>query len=128
MEHNSLHVSCRLTASQHTARHIPVAAHLGRLLLKTRLDKQSYCWYYFGMTVAKVAISLDQRLLQKLDSLVANRIFRSRSEAIQTAVKEKIIRLEHTRLAQECAKLDPIQEQKLADEGVVNELSEWPEY
>jgi metal-responsive CopG/Arc/MetJ family transcriptional regulator len=80
------------------------------------------------MTVAKVAISLDQRLLQKLDSLVANRIFRSRSEAIQTAVKEKIIRLEHTRLAQECAKLDPIQEQKLADEGVVNELSEWPEY
>ena len=80
------------------------------------------------MNVAKVAISLDQRLLQKLDSPVANRIFRSRSEAIQTAVKEKIIRLEHTRLAQECAKLDPIQEQQMADEGLVNELSEWPEY
>jgi metal-responsive CopG/Arc/MetJ family transcriptional regulator len=80
------------------------------------------------MNVAKVAISLDQRLLQKLDSLVAGQIFRSRSEAIQTAVKEKIIRLERTRLAQECAKLDPIQEQQMADEGLVNELSEWPEY
>jgi metal-responsive CopG/Arc/MetJ family transcriptional regulator len=80
------------------------------------------------MNVAKVAISLDQRLLQKLDALVAGQIFRSRSEAIQTAVKEKIIRLERTRLAQECAKLDPIQEQQMADEGLVNELSEWPEY
>jgi len=80
------------------------------------------------MNAAKVAISLDQSLLQKLDSLVAARIFRSRSEAIQIAVKEKIIRLEHTRLAQECAKLDPIQEQQLADEGLKNELSEWPEY
>jgi metal-responsive CopG/Arc/MetJ family transcriptional regulator len=80
------------------------------------------------MKVAKVAISLDQRLLQKLDSLVADRIFRSRSEAIQTAVKEKITRLEHTRLAQECAKLDPTEEQLLADQGFSNELSEWPEY
>jgi len=80
------------------------------------------------MNAAKVAISLDQSLLQKLDALVASRIYRSRSEAIQIAVKEKIIRLEHTRLAQECAKLDPIQEQQLADEGLKNELSEWPEY
>ena len=75
-----------------------------------------------------MAISLDQRLLQKLDSLVDGRIFRSRSEANQTAVQDKIIRLEHTRLAQECAKLDSIQEQQMADEGLVNELSEWPEY
>jgi len=80
------------------------------------------------MNVAKVAISLDQRLLQKLDSLVAGRIFRSRSEAIQIAVKEKIIRLEHTRLAQECAKLDPIHEQQMAEEGFAKDLSEWPEY
>ena len=80
------------------------------------------------MNVAKVAISLDQRLLQKVDSLVTGRVFRSRSEALQTAVKEKITRLERTRLAQECAKLDPIQEQQLADEGFSNELSEWPEY
>lgn len=80
------------------------------------------------MNVAKVAISLDPRLLQKLDSLVAGRIFRSRSEAIQIAVKEKITRLEHTRLAQECAKLVPTEEQYLADQGLSNELSEWPEY
>jgi metal-responsive CopG/Arc/MetJ family transcriptional regulator len=80
------------------------------------------------MNVAKVAISLDQRLLQKLDSLVAEHVFRSRSEAIQTAVREKITRLEHTRLAQECAKLDPTEEQHLADQGFSTELSEWPEY
>lgn len=80
------------------------------------------------MHVAKVAISLDQRLLQKLDSLVAGHIFRSRSEAIQIAVKEKITRLEHTRLAEECAKLEPAEEQSLADQGLSNDLSKWPEY
>jgi len=80
------------------------------------------------MKVAKVAISLDQRLLQKLDALVSEHIFRSRSEAIQAAVREKITRLEHTRLAQECAKLNPTEEQRLADQGFSNDLSEWPEY
>ena len=80
------------------------------------------------MNAAKVAISLDPSLLQKLDSLVAGRVFRSRSEAIQIAVTEKITRLEHTRLARECAKFDPIQEQQIADEGLLSDFSGWPEY
>lgn len=80
------------------------------------------------MNAAKVAISLDPQLLQKLDSLVAGNLFRSRSEAIQTAVREKIRRMERTRLARECAKLDPTGEQKMADEGLRGDLSEWPEY
>lgn len=33
-------------------------------------------------------------------------------------------RSEHTRIVRECAKLAPIQKQRLADNG----LSEWPQY
>jgi len=37
-------------------------------------------------------------------------------------------RLEKSRLAQECAKLDPDFEQTIAEEGFSTEMEEWPEY
>ena len=80
------------------------------------------------MGVAKVAISIDQHLLRRLDSLVERDVFRSRSEAIQKAVAEKLERLDRTRLARECANLAPDEEQQLADEGLRRDVAEWPEY
>ena len=56
------------------------------------------------------------------------RVFSNRSQAIQTAVQEKVARLDSNRLARECLKLDKVQEQKLADEGLASEASEWLEY
>jgi len=63
-----------------------------------------------------------------LDSLVEREVFRSRSEAIQKAVAEKLERLDRSRLARECAKLSPTEDQEMADEGLSKELAEWPEY
>ena len=80
------------------------------------------------MSAAKVAVSIDDRLLRRLDSLVEREVFRSRSEAIQKAVAEKLARLDRGRLARECAKLLPGEEQQLADEGMDRDTSEWPEY
>jgi metal-responsive CopG/Arc/MetJ family transcriptional regulator len=80
------------------------------------------------MSVAKVAISIDHRLLRRLDSLVEQEVFRSRSEAIQKAVAEKLDRLDRGRLARECAKLWPIEEQEMAEEGIARDLAEWAEY
>ena len=80
------------------------------------------------MSTAKVAITIDEDLLRRLDYLVKNRVFENRSRAIQEAVAEKLARLERSRLAQECAKLDPHSEQALADEGLSAEVDEWPEY
>lgn len=80
------------------------------------------------MASAKVAISLDQEVLERLDHLVERRVFPNRSKAIQQAIEEKLGRLERTRLARECAKLDPEFEKALADEGMSGELAEWPEY
>lgn len=80
------------------------------------------------MNVAKVTISIDQNLLNSIDRLVKSRVFASRSQALQVAIQEKIARLNKTRLIQESAKLDPLVEQALADEGLASELATWPEY
>ena len=80
------------------------------------------------MAVAKVAITLDQKTLNTLDQLVKKRVFRSRSGAIQTAVEEKLQRFSRSRLARECAKLDPEYERTLAEEGLSLEITEWPDY
>lgn len=79
------------------------------------------------MTVQKIAITIDEKLLKRVDRLVDENRFPSRSRAIQEAVREKLERMESNRLARELAKLDPIFEQKLADEELGDSL-EWPEY
>jgi metal-responsive CopG/Arc/MetJ family transcriptional regulator len=80
------------------------------------------------MSTAKIAISIDNELLNKIDEFIKDDIFKNRSQAIQTAVKYIIKRMEHNRLARECAKLDPRLEQAMADEGLSQDFDEWPEY
>jgi metal-responsive CopG/Arc/MetJ family transcriptional regulator len=80
------------------------------------------------MPTSKVAITLDEELLKKLDRLVEEEAFPSRSRAIQEAVAEKLNRLERTRLIRESAKLAFQYEQELAEEGLAEDLEEWPEY
>lgn len=80
------------------------------------------------MGSTKIAITLKSELLEEVDALVKDRIFPNRSKAIQKAVEEKLHRMNQTLLARECAKLDPRIEQAMADEGVDEDSSEWPEY
>ena len=80
------------------------------------------------MSVAKVAISLDAQIIRRLDTLVKKRVYRTRSEAIQNAVEEKLGRLDKSRLARECAKLSKTAEQAFAEEGFHADAKEWPAY
>jgi metal-responsive CopG/Arc/MetJ family transcriptional regulator len=80
------------------------------------------------MGTAKVAITLDENVLKRLDGLVNRHLFPNRSKAIQEAVEEKLNRLEHNRLARECAKLSPDFEKNMAEEGIAEDGVEWPEY
>jgi Arc/MetJ-type ribon-helix-helix transcriptional regulator len=80
------------------------------------------------MTTAKIAITIEESLLHRLDLLVKSHMFPSRSRAVQEAVKEKLHKIERNRLAVECAKLNPAFEQALADEGLSTEIEAWPEY
>jgi len=80
------------------------------------------------MGSVKVAISIDEELLKGVDSLVSKRVFPSRSRAIAEAVREKLQRFNRHRLARECAKLDRKCEQEMAEEGIVSDMAQWPEY
>lgn len=79
------------------------------------------------MARAKIAITVDQQALQEIDRLVREGAYPNRSQAIEAAMKDRIERLRHTRLARESAKLNKSEEQALADEGYAGE-NEWPEY
>lgn len=76
---------------------------------------------------SKIAITVDEQALAEIDRLVADGVFANRSKAFEAAIQDRIARLQRSRLARECAKLDPSEEQAFADEGYLGE-SEWPEY
>ncbi len=80
------------------------------------------------MTTAKIAITIQEVLLRKLDRLVSSEVFPNRSKAVQEAIQEKLSRVNKSRLARECVKLDPKFEKALAEEGLSQDISEWPEY
>jgi metal-responsive CopG/Arc/MetJ family transcriptional regulator len=80
------------------------------------------------MPKTKVALTIESRLLQAVDHLVSQRRFRSRSQAVEAALSDKLQRMARTRLARESAKLNPREEQRLAEEGLVDALDGWPEY
>jgi metal-responsive CopG/Arc/MetJ family transcriptional regulator len=72
-------------------------------------------WFIEPMPKTRVALTLDDSLLAQVDDLVARARFRSRSHAVETALAEKLARLTNRRLAEECAKLDPREEQEMAE-------------
>ena len=80
------------------------------------------------MSKAKIAITLDESTVGRIDRLVRRKVYPNRSRAIEEAIQEKLERLDRSRLARESAKLDPAFEKALADEGLSEELPQWPEY
>jgi metal-responsive CopG/Arc/MetJ family transcriptional regulator len=80
------------------------------------------------MSKEKIAITLDEHCIGELDRLVEKRVFQSRSQAIQEAVSEKLLRMKRTRLAEESAKLNPATEKAISEEGFTEDMKQWPEY
>ncbi len=80
------------------------------------------------MGKAKIAVTIDEKIVNRIDRLVRQRAFTNRSQAIESALSEKLQRLGRSRLATEAAKLDPKYEQTLADEGLTEDATAWPEY
>jgi len=79
------------------------------------------------MSSAKIAISFDSRALREIDRLVRAGRFPSRSKLLHDALEEKLRRIDHSRLARECAKLQAPEERGLADETLRAEVP-WPVY
>lgn len=76
--------------------------------------------------VQKIAVTLDQRTVADLDRWVQEGKYPNRSRALQSAVNLLSEREKRTRLARELAKVDPLEEKRLAEEGLGDRA--WPEY
>lgn len=80
------------------------------------------------MPKRKVAITLEVETVRRVDRMVRDARFESRSQAIESAVAAQLDRLERRRLAEECAKADPVVERRMADEGLGVDGAAWPDY
>ncbi|OGT32512.1 MAG: hypothetical protein A3C44_02055 [Gammaproteobacteria bacterium RIFCSPHIGHO2_02_FULL_39_13] len=80
------------------------------------------------MSVAKIAISIDKKLLKKLDKLVDQDLFQNRSQAISTIIEAGMTDFLRERFKRECEKLDPAEEQAMAEEGLYWDTKEWEKF
>jgi len=71
--------------------------------------------------VQKIAVTLDRRTVADLDRWVRAGRYPSRSRALQMAAELLIEQEKRGRLARELAKLSPITEQRMAEEGLGDE-------
>jgi len=79
------------------------------------------------MSSTRIVISLDPRVLRQVDRLGRAGCFPSRSRLLQDALDEKLLRIDRSRLARECAKLEKREERGLANEALCEEQP-WPPY
>ena len=81
------------------------------------------------MPKAKIAISIDEEALGRLDGLVRSGVFRTRSQAIERAVVDTLEppRAHPPRRSSAPSSM-PAVEKDLAEEGLTEEVAEWPEY
>ena len=80
------------------------------------------------MAKAKIAVTIDEKIVLRLDQLVMQDAFTNRSQAIEEALRDKLQRMDRSRLARELTKIDPDNEKALADEGIGADTVEWPEF
>lgn len=64
-----------------------------------------------------IAITVDKSVLADIDRYIREGVYPNRSKAIEVAVRDRFEPSHHSRLAEECAKLDPAEERALANEG-----------
>jgi len=84
--------------------------------------------YRHTMPKAKIAVTLDAKLLARLDALVREGAFPNRSRALEAALAERLDRQGRTRLALQCARLSAVEERALAEEGLSRDARSWPAY
>ena len=80
------------------------------------------------MGKSTITITMDDALLETLDRLVDDAVYPDRSLAIQEAVKSRFKMVDDAIFERELAKLDPEFERQMSEEGLAQDLLEWPEY
>ena len=70
------------------------------------------------MAKAKIAITLEEDLVKEIDRWVSEGQYPSRSKAVQETLKEKITNWRRKRIIEEVSKLNPKEEQAMAEEAI----------
>lgn len=70
------------------------------------------------MAKAKIAIILEEDLVKEIDRWVSEGQYPSRSKAVQETLKEKITNWRRKRLIEEVSKLNPKEDQAMAEEAI----------
>jgi len=77
------------------------------------------------MSTAKVAITLEEDFLKEIDRWVSEGKYPNRSKAIQETLNEKITNWRWKRLIEEVSKLNPKEEQAMAEETIFSGNEIW---
>jgi metal-responsive CopG/Arc/MetJ family transcriptional regulator len=80
------------------------------------------------MAKLKVAITVDARLLKRVDHLVRIGRAANRSAAIEDALAAAVDRIDRVRLARESVKLLAADERRAIDESLGDDFDRWPAY
>jgi len=80
------------------------------------------------MPKSKIAVTIDAQVISQVDRLVKEKAYPNRSRIIEEALTEKLSRMDRSRLLRELNKLDVGFERALAEEGIAQDTTEWPEY
>lgn len=80
------------------------------------------------MPTRKIAISLKESLLRKIDRWVSEGLYPNRSKVIQETLEEKMANWRRRRLIEETSKLNPKEERALAEEDISAGNEVWDEY
>jgi Arc/MetJ-type ribon-helix-helix transcriptional regulator len=79
------------------------------------------------VSTEKIAITIEERLLAKVDRLVRDGLFPNRSRAVAAAIRQLTREERRARFRRELAKLNPKQERALSNEFGDGGVA-WPEY
>ena len=79
------------------------------------------------MPASKIAITVEEDIVRQIDRLVREGKYKSRSNAIQEALKDKLKGWRRKRLLDELSKVDPEEERELSEEALHGE-DEWERY
>ena len=80
------------------------------------------------MPATKIAITVGEETVRQIDRLVKEGKYRSRSNAIQEALNDRLRDWRRKRLLKELSSLDPAEERELAEEALHAEGAEWEKY
>ena len=80
------------------------------------------------MSTRKIAITLKEGLLRKIDRWVSEGLYPSRSRVIQETLEKRMANWRRKRLIEEVSKLNPKEERTIAEEGISAGNEVWDEY